>query len=317
MKEGRTGGYYDHEPHRYPYAYCARTLSRMARGARGNGRRHANSCLDPNITLDFMDRNEIATSILSISTPSVHFGGLTEGRDKAREVNEETAELVARNSDRFGFFATVTLPDVEGAIAEAEYALDVLKADGIVLMTNVDGVYLGDARFDPLLAALDRRHAVVFCHPGHLPGPTADGIPPFVADFLLDTVRAAINLSKVDAHQRFPNLSIILSHGGGFIPYAASRIARACAPGLSDDIGLQRLRRFYFDTALTSSPFGMPSLLAFADMDRIVFGSDLPYAHDARATAFTHMLDQYPMQPAHRVAVARGNAQRLFPRLSR
>jgi hypothetical protein len=64
--------------------------------------------------------------------------------------------VVSRRPSRFGFFATVTLPDVEGALAEAAYALDVLHADGIVSLANNDGRYLVDPAFAPLLEFLHR-----------------------------------------------------------------------------------------------------------------------------------------------------------------
>lgn len=265
--------------------------------------------------LDLMDAAGIETGIFSVSTPGVHLGDDAEARQMARRVNEFAADVAARYPRRFGFFATLTLPDVEGAIAEAAYAFDVLKADGVVLLANVRGGYLGDASIEPLMAELDRRRAVVFVHPSELPAPPLPGIPPFAADFLLDTTRAAINIARAGWLERFAGLKIILSHGGGFVPYAAERIARICAPGGSSEDGIARLRRFYFDTALSSSRYALPSLLAFADPTHVCFGSDWPYAPKARALHFTRLLDDHPLDAAQRHAIARGNALRLFPRL--
>ncbi len=112
-----------------------------------------------------MDRHGIATGVLSVSTPGVHLGNDTEARRWAREVNEYTADLVRADPDRFGLFATLTLPDVEGAIAEAKYALDTLHADGVILLASNAGRYLGDPGFAPLLAYLHHRQAIVFVHP--------------------------------------------------------------------------------------------------------------------------------------------------------
>ena len=131
-------------------------------------------------TLDLMDRFEIDTGILSISTPGVCLRpgeNIDEVRKRAREVNEFTAQLTRDYPDRFGFFATLTLPDIDGAIAEASYALDKLHASGVILLANTFGKYLGDPSDDPLFAELDRRRAVVFIHPSMLPGPTIEGIP--------------------------------------------------------------------------------------------------------------------------------------------
>lgn len=267
--------------------------------------------------LDLMDSAGIATGILSVSTPGVHLGDAAEARAMARSVNEFAASVVRAHPDRFGFFATLTLPDVDGAIAEAAHALDSLGADGVVLLTNVRGVYLGDPSFDPLMEELERRKAVVFVHPSELPAPPVPGIPPFVADFLLDTTRAGINMCRQGWMDRYPSVKIILSHGGGFLPYAAERIARMCSPDGILANGIEKLRRFYFDTALSSSPYALPSMLAFADPTRITFGSDWPYAPKARSLHFAQLLDEFKLSAEMRVAINRANAEKLLPRLAR
>ena len=266
--------------------------------------------------LDLMDANDITACILSVSTPGVHFGDDAEARRKAREVNEYAAEIVRRHPRRFGFLATLALPDLDGALAETAYAFDVLKADGVVLLSNVRGRYLGDASWEPLMEELNRRSAVILVHPRELPGPEAPGIPAYAADFLLDTTRAAISMARSGCLERHPKLKIILSHGGGFVPYAAERIARTCSPDGSSEGGIDRLRRFYFDTALSSTPYALPSLLSFADAGRITFGSDWPFAAKERSSSYRRMLDEFPLSVAQRHAISRGNAEELFPRFA-
>ena len=265
--------------------------------------------------LALMDASDIASAIVSVSTPGVYLDDVAEARDQARRVNEFSAELVHRRPERFGFFASLSLPDVEGAIAEARYALTELKADGVVMLANVNGTYLGDPAWMPLMEELNRHKAVVFIHPSALPGPALAGVPPFVADFLLDTTRAAIQYAQSGALERFPELKVILSHAGGFIPYAAERVARICSPDGQNEGGLARLRQFYFDTALSGSPYALPSLLAFADPGRITFGSDWPHATHKRSLYFTDLLDRYPMSDSQRTAIDRGNARKLLSRL--
>lgn len=275
--------------------------------------------------LALMDSAGIETGVLSVSTPGTYLGdlGVDAGpiaAEKAREVNEFAADLAARMPDRFGFFATLCLPDVDRSIAEVAYAFDELNADGAVVLTNVDGVYLGEETWTPVFAELDRRGTAVFIHPSYLRCEPLPGIPPFVADFLLDTTRAAIAMSAAGWHERFPNLKFILSHAGGFAPYAAERIALACAPdggsGPSRSaLGHERLRRFFYDTALSSSPYALPSLLAFADPSRIIFGSDWPYATAASARHFVRLLEDFDLTDAQRRQIDRENALALFPRL--
>jgi len=99
-------------------------------------------------SLDVMDRNGIATAITSISSPGVYFGDSEFSGDLAKRCNEFSANLVRENQKRFGGFAVLPLPDVKAALRELEYALDVLKLDGVVLLTNVDGHYLGTPKIE-------------------------------------------------------------------------------------------------------------------------------------------------------------------------
>ncbi len=264
-----------------------------------------------------MDEQEIATGVLSLSTPGTHFGDNGESRVLTRQINERLAGLVKDRPDRFGMFASVPLPDIDGSLDAIQHAYDDLSTDGVVLLASNQGVYLGDPAFDSVMAELDRRGAIIFIHPTHLEGPPVPGVHPALADFLLTTTRAAINMVLRGVPRRYPNLKIILPHGGGFLPYAAYRVANRAANALGPDTKtadiLDGLSTFYFDTALTSSPTALPSLLKFARAGHVLFGSDSPYCLD---TFFTNNLDGYEdLDPAGRSAINRRNAEFLFPRL--
>lgn len=276
--------------------------------------------------LKFMDGNAVQTGILSLSTPGVYLGDALEARRRAREVNEYTAEVMAGRPDRFGFFATLTLPDVEGALTEAAYALDSLHADGIVLLANNDGRYLGDPDFEPLLEFLHRHQAVVFIHPGELPAPAVPGIPTFAADFLLDTTRAAISLILSGAMEKYSGIKFLLAHAGGFAPYIAFRIlltmlnnrdlALSALAALTD-AQQSILRRFYYDLALSASPTTLPTLLEVADPRRVTYGTDFPFAPAMAIGLLNTQYENYRLEPSPRAAIDRGNAESLFPRLKR
>jgi predicted TIM-barrel fold metal-dependent hydrolase len=264
-----------------------------------------------------------ASGILSVSTPGVHLNPEQtinpEARAWARRINEFSANIAAENPGRFGFFATLTLPDLEGALEEARYALDVLKASGVILLANTHGTYLGDPSHEPLLEELGRRQTVIFVHPSELPSVAVAGIPPFAADFLLDTSRAAYQLVANGCLRRHPGLRIILSHAGGFVPYASHRMAIAIAGELGPTLEnvLDDFRSFYFDTALSGSPAALPSLLAFAKPNHVLFGSDWPFAPEAAVEYFTGHLETYAaLDAVAQGALNRGNALQLFPQFA-
>jgi predicted TIM-barrel fold metal-dependent hydrolase len=273
--------------------------------------------------LALMDSNGIATAILSLSTPGVHLTAGTQGdpvaRTKAREVNELAARVAADHPDRFGFFATLCLPDVDGSLEELVYAFDTLHACGVILLASTHGQYLGAPEHEPLFAELARRGAVVFIHPSELPGPRVDGIPPFAADFLLDTTRAAYRLVRNGIVRRYPALKIILSHAGGFVPYASHRLALVITGDTQRSLFdvIEDFTSLYFDTALSGSPAALPSLLAFAKPGHVLFGSDWPYAPPIAVSYFTGQLDAYAgLDTDGHAAIERANAEALFPRFA-
>jgi predicted TIM-barrel fold metal-dependent hydrolase len=160
----------------------------------------------PESAINFMDSQQIATGILSLTAPSVQGWSGSKKRDMARRVNEYTAGLVSKMPDRFGNFATLPLPDIEGSILEIEYAFGALNADGVVLLSNYQGHYLGDPIFEPLWAELDRRCAVVFVHPGKPAIPTIEGIPGPIVDYPFDTTRTAVQLVLNGVLGRYPHI---------------------------------------------------------------------------------------------------------------
>lgn len=119
------------------------------------------------------------------------------------------------------------MPDVDGALRALEYALDVLKLDGVVLFSNARGIYLGDPRFRPLFGELERRAAVVFVHPTSSPDSAVRGLglPDTLIDFTADATRAVAQLHYGNIFARTPNVKYIFVHAGGTIPYLATRFS--------------------------------------------------------------------------------------------
>jgi predicted TIM-barrel fold metal-dependent hydrolase len=265
-----------------------------------------------------MTELDVATAILSVSTPGTTFlPNPADASTLARDLNDYTFDLVASQAERFGFFATIPMPHIDPSVAETVRALDELKADGVVLLANNVGTYLGQEGQEALWAALDGRSAVVFIHPADLPGPTVPGVAPFATDFLLDTTRAAYLLVRNGVRRKYPNIRFILSHAGGFVPYASHRMALAIMldTGRSLADSLDDFSSFYFDTALSSSAAALPTLLAFAKPGHITFGSDWPFAPVAAGKLFAANLESYGADVDTLSAINRTNALALFPRL--
>jgi predicted TIM-barrel fold metal-dependent hydrolase len=271
-----------------------------------------------NDTLELMDANEIETSVISNVIPCDVLGEATQAHRLVRQVKEAAAEVVNTRPNRFGFFAILPLPHVDLALAEAAYAFDELGADGVVLLAHGGDHYLGDPLFDPLFAELNRRQAVVLVHPLDLPQGSAPGVPSVYADYLLDTTRAAINLITSGTLARYPHVSIILSHAGGFLPYAATRIEVAAGALANVDQATvwDGIRRCYYDVAL-SVPSALPSLLAAADSSRILYGTDWSGVPASVVERATRALDEAAgLDDPTRRAINRGNALGLLPGLA-
>ncbi len=272
----------------------------------------------PEQLLEFMDDEEIALSVLSLTAPGIE-GWLGAARiDIARRINDYGAQLMEERPDRFGYFSTLALPDVDAALSEIERSLDVLHVDGVTLHSNYDGVYLSNPRFDPVWQDLERRSATVFVHPTRPPQlPVLQGAPSPFADYPADTTRCALDLVLKGHRKRFPSTKVILSHGGGYLPFAATRFAElgaSLAENRSPEDIMTDIKGFYFDTALVA-PSGIPSLIGTVPLRQIVFGTDYPYAAEKVSKTFDTNLDRSTLLTPDQIAQINTKAAKLIPRL--
>ncbi|MFI0485705.1 amidohydrolase family protein [Actinomadura sp. 9N215] len=271
-------------------------------------------------TLRTMDANGIAVGVASAPVPPEVFENRQVAVRGVRACNESLAELAREHPTRFGFFANVAMLHTDLALEQLAHAFDDLGADGILLNTSAAGLYLGDRRFEPLFAELDRRRATVFTHP-FAPQDAAEvpGVGDWVADFLHDTTRTALSLISAGTLERYPRVSIILSHGGGFLPYMAGRAERWGREDDGPDPAKIRpaLRRFHYDTALPTSPYATPTLLGAVGAERVLFGTDWP-ANSAKEVGLnTVAFNRDPnLDPRALRTIGRSNALRLLPRLA-
>ena len=273
----------------------------------------------------YLDDAGIDVAVPSISTPGVHFGDDAAARTLARQVNEYLAGIKHDRPDRFGAFAALPLPDVDGSLEQIAYALDVLELDGVSIFTNAGGSYLGDSRFDPIFAELQRRAAVVFVHPTASPDPIAHtlGLPDTLLDYPVDTSRAIAKLHYSNTFARTPDVKYVFVHAGGTIPFVASRFAIVdemdVIPGAEERGAFADvLPHLYWDTASAFSDPVLHMLRSVTGLDTVVFGTDYPYPRDAISIGgLRHVQDTAELDGSERHAVLGGSAARLIPRLAR
>jgi len=260
-----------------------------------------------------------------LSVAGVHHGNDANARYLCETTGEALAKFVSNHPDKLGFFAPVPFPDVDGALAQLAYALDVLKADGIILLTNQNGIYIGDPAADAFYAELDRRKVNVFVHPAR---------PSFVDELTLkmwgsiveypfETTRIAANLIYNEQMRKYPNIRWILAHAGGCLPYISLRLKLMeeqdpnGPPDFKDRVPegvTPYVGKFFFDTAISGSRAAMASLRIVTEPTQIMFGSDWPYIHrayvDEQIAAMRTMPELADIFPQ----VERDNALALFPR---
>jgi predicted TIM-barrel fold metal-dependent hydrolase len=280
--------------------------------------------------LEDMEQMGVDIAILNLSSPDINWGDDQIARRLARDANEVAAETVRTYPARFGFFATLPLPDIDASLAELEYAFDVLHADGVRFYSNSRGVYLGDPRLEPVFAELSRRKAVVTMHPVKpLAGP--EGLFPSYKghpwlDFMFESTRALANLIANDVFVRNPGIKFICPHLGTLFPLLAGRMQNTAKLlihyGVADQ-GFEVpdvrgvLGDLYYDIAGGFAlPVQVPALLSIGRVDHMVFGSDYPFAP---AAVGAQVLDEFRhldlLTPEEREGVLSVNALRLFPRL--
>ncbi|NVM53774.1 MAG: amidohydrolase [Candidatus Helarchaeota archaeon] len=266
---------------------------------------------DVESSLAFMNRKSIAAAIVSISSPGIYFGDNVFAQKMARRCNKLSARIVSEHPLRFGAFAVLPVPDMEASVLELEYALDTLKLDGVGLLSNYNGQYLGDPAFTDLYSELNRRKTVVFVHPNTLPD---DMLPktkvtPAIMEFVFDTTRCVANLIYSRTLRRYPDIRFIFPHAGGAVPFLTWRIS------MGERGIIKQLKRLYYDIALSATPYALRSLQELADPSHILFGSDYPFLPEPLITTMAEGVETYDGFDAQtRMAIERDNALDLFPR---
>jgi aminocarboxymuconate-semialdehyde decarboxylase len=239
-----------------------------------------------------------------------------QGQDWVRRLNDAMAEATAGANGRLAAHATLHLADPAAAANELARCHTELGMQACMIPTHPPGVPLDHPRYDALWETAGRLDVPVTLHPPTAgPGSTVQGMEQFGGLYgrLIDTTAAATRLVLAGVFDRFPALSLVLVHGGGFLPYQAGRLAQEQAGGhLGRDLAnpvLEYVQRFFFDTVLMSGP-ALRLLLELAGKERVLIGSDYPFAVDA--PKLTAALSEATSDDEVRAAVTSDNARRLY-----
>ncbi|MGD2123386.1 MAG: amidohydrolase family protein [Gemmatimonadota bacterium] len=253
----------------------------------------------PERSLQMMDRFGVKKALLSLSSPGVWLGNDGEARTLARACNEYGASLARKYPGRFGVLAALPFPDLEGAVTEVVYALDTLKVDGVILFSNVQGDYVGDPEFDPLMATLEERRALVLLHPNSVPEDAENAALYPWAEYPIDLARAWARMALHDTLVRYPGIRWILGHAGGVVPFMANRLGKAHYAKvkglrwgriLKDLIlkrngGLELAKGVMYDTVGATNSVSYVALRELVGPGQIRFGSNFPWESEAGVEA--------------------------------
>ena len=250
---------------------------------------------DAETQLKWMDEAGIQTSVLTSAAPQ------PTSAKVVRATNEAAAKLKREHPDRFRFCAALPLPDIDAAIEEARYALDVLGADGIKLATNVGGQYLGAPELDTLFSFLNERKAVIILHP-HRPEPVNRQVmqqtPLAMQEYLSETTRAVSNMISRNVLTRYNNIKVVVPHCGAYLPLMVPRMKSLTpvmqANKLVGDIDWEaNLAAIYYDLAGAHSPEVIRMLLTITTPDHLLYGSDYPYVAPQALTQSLQRMQRY------------------------
>ena len=250
--------------------------------------------------LRWMDEAGVETSVLTLAAPQ------PTSAQTVRQTNEAAARIKKEHPGRFLFCAALPLPDVSKAIEEVKYALDVLKADGIKLATNVGGLYLGAPELDTLFSVLNERKAVMILHP-HRPEPVNQQViqqtPLAMQEYLSETTRAVSNMISRNVLARYNHIKVVVPHCGAYLPLAIPRMKSLTpvmqANKMVGEIDYEaNLRTLYYDLAGAHSPEVIRMLLTFTTPDHLLYGSDYPYvAPQVLTQSLARMKDYLSKEP--------------------
>jgi predicted TIM-barrel fold metal-dependent hydrolase len=276
--------------------------------------------------LAMMDAHSIVACVLSLPSATSFLKG-RPARELARAMNDEFASIIARHPKRFGAFAVLPLDDMDAADEEMAYALDVLKLDGVSSSTHIGGVYLGDGSVDNWFSEMNRRATTLFVHPTTPVGSeqVSMGINVAILEFMFDSTRMVTNMILSGAKKRFGDIRMICTHGGGTVPYLASRISIlepvfGAGPNravLSGEEILSGLSTIFFDLTASTAAASLDAIRHLVPASQLMLGFDFPMMPASTIAPSLGRLGEYQgLIAGDQDKIIQGNAFGLLPGLA-
>ena len=238
---------------------------------------------DPNKRLEDMDRVGIDVEVISLSTPNIFFADETRQPEVARILNDAYAELIAKHPNRFKGFASIPMDAPDAALDELHRAIDKLKLNGVVLLSNIQGRALTSPAYRPFFEEANRMNLCIFLHPmlPANPEPYTEYVLGPLVGFPFDTTLAVARMCFDGLLRELPNIRWVIGHLGGAIPYLMERLDSGYRDFAECRVNIDQppstyLKRLYFDT-VTFSSYNLRMARDLVGVDHMVMGSDYPH----------------------------------------
>jgi aminocarboxymuconate-semialdehyde decarboxylase len=264
-----------------------------------------------------LEKEGVDTQVITFTTPGSHVETPERAVRFATLVNDAFAKIVKERSPRFASLATLPLNDVPASIAELSRAVTKLGMPGAMVFSNVNGVALADARYEPLWAEANKLGCIIHIHPTDPVGVEAMTdywLMPLVG-FLADTTLAAAKLVFAGVPERYPNIKWVLGHLGGAIPYLVERLDRGFEAFPDCRVDIKRkpseyLRNFYYD-CVNFDPNALRCCVDFAGAGQMLAASDYPHQIGS-IPKMKSSLEALRVSPEERKMIMGENARRLY-----
>lgn len=270
--------------------------------------------------LEDMDRAGVDVAVISLSTPNVFFTTGERQTFVARMMNDAYAETRAAHPTRFRCFASIPMDSPDEALKELDRAINTLKLNGVVLLSNIGGRPLTAQQYRPFFQEANRMKLCIFLHP-MLPlnsEPYQEYVLGPIIGFPADTTLAVARMCFDGMFKDFPDIRWIIGHAGGTIPYLMERMDTGWRDFAETKVKIDQppstyLKRLYYDT-VTFSPHNLRTLRDMVGADHMLMGSDYPHLLGNIERAVTS-IEAMPIPDAEKAHIFSGTARAVLNNL--